>query len=111
MSRANFPAPPGLQCRGPASVDSGATGQERRDIATRSDIVVLLEDFYAAAFADPHCSAPSSRTWRGRIWPRTLPRLADFWEVARARALAPTRATRRRRTVRCTPSTCAGPRL
>lgn len=55
-------------------------GQERRDIATRSDIVVLLEDFYAAAFADPLLGPVFIDIARMDLAAH-LPRLADFWEV------------------------------
>jgi hemoglobin len=80
-----------------AAARSPETGASPRDIATRTDIVVLLEDFYTAAFADRLLGPVFVDVARMDLAAH-LPRLADFWEVTllrtgayRGNALAPHR--------------------
>ncbi|WP_436788260.1 group III truncated hemoglobin [Yinghuangia sp. YIM S10712] len=58
-----------------------ATDPARADIASRDDIVLLLEDFYTAAFADDLLGHVFLDVARMDLEAH-LPRLADFWEVA-----------------------------
>ncbi|MFF5444744.1 group III truncated hemoglobin [Streptomyces sp. NPDC012888] len=54
---------------------------ERRDIAGRADLEVLLRRFYSAAFADP-AIGPFFTRIAGTDLEAHLPRIADFWERA-----------------------------
>lgn len=70
---------------------------DKPDIASRDDIVRVLRDFYAAAFADDLLGPVFLDVARMDLEAH-LPRLADFWEVAllrsgsyRGNALAPHR--------------------
>ncbi|WTW93233.1 group III truncated hemoglobin [Streptomycetaceae bacterium NBC_01309] len=73
------------QPRHGASVSRDDSAAARPDIRTREDIVLLLEDFYAAAFADDvlgHIFVDVAQMDLGAH----LPRLADFWEVTLLRS-------------------------
>lgn len=75
---------PAQSCRHePISTDDSAAA--RPDIATRDDIILLLEDFYAAAFADDLLGHVFVDVARMDLATH-LPRLADFWEVALLRS-------------------------
>ncbi|MCF2529028.1 group III truncated hemoglobin [Yinghuangia soli] len=71
---------------------------ERPDIGSREDIIALLEDFYAKAFADD-LLGPVFVDVAQMDLAAHLPRLADFWETTllrsggyRGNALEPHRA-------------------
>ncbi|MEU8136651.1 group III truncated hemoglobin [Streptodolium elevatio] len=80
------------------SVSHDDPAVRRPDIETREDIILLLEDFYAAAFADDALGHIFVEVAQMDLEAH-LPRLADFWEVTllrsgeyRGNALEPHRA-------------------
>lgn len=64
----------------PAAPDALPPDAVLPDIASREDIVRLLEDFYTAAFADPLLGHVFVDVARMDLAAH-LPRIADFWEV------------------------------
>ncbi|NUU25535.1 MAG: group III truncated hemoglobin [Streptomycetaceae bacterium] len=67
------------------SVPVDSSPDRRSDIRGRADIVVLLEDFYTAAFADDLLGHVFVEVARMDL-AEHLPRLADFWEVSLLRS-------------------------